>query len=194
MLRTLTLAAILSMVASAGLASPAAADTVGGCQLSATAEFAPPLKSADQPFSYELGGELSNCVSSEVGAPADAVVTAGKPGVTIQGVTFHQPRPFGTGGCRAAAATGTLWTAWSDGTVTILDYSTTGVAAALSLTGTVAPSREVIDVDGVARTIYTTRYLDRSASAALLTHPANPMDCGGPGIATVPIDGLFAIG
>jgi len=162
------------------------------CELAATATFTPPLKSVSQPFSYLLDGQLTGCTSSD-GGPATASVTAGKPGVTIQGVRFDEPAPSGVGGCREVTASGTLWIVWADGGVTIVDYSTTGVLATLSLSGTVVPSKRVIASDRRRRTIRTTRFAGSAAQATLVTRPDDATACSGAGVQASALDGPFAL-
>ena len=50
------------------------ASSVGGCQLQGTANFSPGLNSSTQPFSYNFGGALSGCQSSEATVPTSGTV------------------------------------------------------------------------------------------------------------------------
>ena len=56
------------------MAPSAFASSVGGCQLQGTANFSPGLNSSAQPFSYNFGGNLSGCQSSEAGVPESGTV------------------------------------------------------------------------------------------------------------------------
>src|SRR2546429_2847007 len=60
------------------IAPSAFASSVGGCQLQGTANFSPGLNSSAQPFSYNFGGNLTGCQSSEAGVPESGMVEAGK--------------------------------------------------------------------------------------------------------------------
>ena len=188
----------LAVAASGGAAEAAAPPA--GCQFHGTTVFSPALLSASQPFSYVLSGELTNCASAEAGAPRSGVVSAGQAGITIQGITFDQPVPGGVGGCRDATAGGTLWTVWSDGSVTILDYTTAGLLASLRLEGTVVPSKTVVGRKAGRRgakprryTIRTTRYAGGAASATFLTTPDDATACSGTGVKQSELDGPMAL-
>lgn len=186
-MRRLALGIAVLATASGAAASPASAHS--GCKFSATTTFTPALVSASQPFTYVLEGTITRCLPGGLVIPSDGAVTAGKAGVTIQGVTFDEPVPSGTGGCRDAAAGGTLWTVWQDGSVTIVDYETTGVAAALVLEGAVVPSKTVVGSDGETHTITTTRHLGEGTTAALVSRVADPTACSGAGIPSALLEG-----
>src|SRR5258707_3073853 len=59
-------------------AAPASAASAGGCQLQGSANFSPGLGSTSQNFTYNFGGSLSGCQSSDAGAPTSGSVEAGK--------------------------------------------------------------------------------------------------------------------
>jgi len=61
-----------------GFAPEALASSAGGCQLQGAANFSPGLNSSTQAFSYNCGGALSGCQSSEAGVPTSGTVEAGK--------------------------------------------------------------------------------------------------------------------
>ena len=60
------------------LSAPSAfAASGGGCQLQGNANISPGLNSSAQNFTYNFGGNLSGCQSSDAGAPATGTVSAG---------------------------------------------------------------------------------------------------------------------
>jgi hypothetical protein len=130
----------LSMAAlallSAAFASSAPAASGGGCQLQGTASFSPGLNSNSQAFNYSFAGGLTGCKSSDSSGPATGNVEAGK----IQtdpatGEQFQEPVPTGTGSCGSSTTNGIAIVTWGDGTTTVVQYSTTGAAAAVHLSG-----------------------------------------------------------
>ena len=100
-----------------------AATEAGGCQLHGTASFAPPLTNTAQNFSYSFTGNLSNCQSSS-GGPGSGTVFAG---------TNALPVSTGNGSCCSSTTNGTAVVQWADGTTTVVQYSTSGAAAAVAL-------------------------------------------------------------
>src|SRR4051794_25592627 len=109
--------------------------SAGGCQLQGTANFSPGLNANAQNFAYSFNGGLSGCQSSQSGAPASGTVSAGEV-VTISGQQFQEPVPSGNGSCGNSTTSGTAIVTWADGTQTVVQYSTTGAAAAVHLQGT----------------------------------------------------------
>jgi hypothetical protein len=173
------------------IAPSAFASSVGGCQLQGTANFSPGLNSSAQPFSYDFGGNLSGCQSSEAGVPTSGIVEAGrtlaeqvknsKTGATDT-VTYQEPIPSGSGGCGSSTTSGIALLTWSDGTHTVVSYSTTGALAAVNLSGNVAPSLTLTAVnaqegDPTTFTIATNRFAGDSASGLLLFQPPEPTAC-----------------
>src|SRR4051812_42358349 len=79
-------------------ASPAWAQSGGGCQLQGTANFTPGLSNNQQNFPYNFGGNLSGCQSSESGSPASGAVEAGKVlPAPATGEQFQEPVATGSG-------------------------------------------------------------------------------------------------
>ena len=76
LLAAASVAAILSMAASAPLAT-AAGPAGGACQLQGVANLSPPLGDASAPFSYNFTGSLTSCQSNVAGAPTQGTVAAG---------------------------------------------------------------------------------------------------------------------
>src|SRR5436305_1116129 len=84
--------------ASFALAPSAFAASAGGCQLQGTANFSPGLNSSSQPFTYNFGGTLTGCQSSEAGAPDSRHQRRGEPERLTQQGTYP-PRAMGGGMC-----------------------------------------------------------------------------------------------
>jgi hypothetical protein len=189
--------------------SPASAASGGGCQLQGSAAFSPGLSNTSQPFSYSFAGNLTSCQSNVAGSPTSGSVEAGKT-VTRQvvnsitgatdTVTYQEPVSTGTGGCASSNTRGTGIVTWADGTQSVLDYTTTGAAAAVSLSGTVVPSVTLNAIDAQAGdpttlTITTTRYAGYSSQGALAFQPPDPTACSAPtGVTTAGISGFVGLG
>lgn len=207
--RTVALLGICAAALAAVVAAPAGAASGGGCQLQGNASFSPGLGSASQPFTYSFAGNLTGCQSNVAGAPTTGGVEAGKT-VTRQvvnsvtgatdTVTYQEPVPTGTGGCSSSTTNGTGIVTWSDGSVTVLGYSTTGAAAAVSLSGTVQPSVTLNATnaqtgDPTTLTISTTRYAGYSSQGVLAFQPPDPTACNtASGVTTAGISGFVGLG
>jgi hypothetical protein len=179
MKRLLVLA--VASVALLSLAGPAsAAPNGGGCHLQGTASFSPGLTNTAQNFNYSFTGALSDCQSS-TGGPASGTVFAGTNGL---------PAPTGNGSCGSSTTNGIAVAQWADGTTTVVQYTTSGVAAAVNLQGTVIGS--VTSSTGTTYT--TTRYAGDSAQGALTFQPPDPTACAGAGVTSAGIDGVIALG
>jgi hypothetical protein len=174
--------AVLSIALAGGAAAaPAAsAQTGGGCQLSGSANISPGLTSTAQNFSYNFTGNLSNCQSNPSG-PASGTVFAGTNGL---------PAPTGNGSCVNSTTSGIAVIQWADGTATVVQYSTNGALAALSLQGTVIAS--VTSSTGTTYT--TTRYASDSALGQLAFQPPDPTACASTGVTTAGISGTVEVG
>ena len=125
-MRKLTVALSMSAMALLGLAltGSASAATSGGCHLQGQASFDPGLNTSSRPFTYSFGGQLSNCQSNTPGTPASGSSRpAGSIGLT--GEQFQEPVSTGTGGCTNSTTAGTAIVTWADGTVTVVQYTTT---------------------------------------------------------------------
>jgi hypothetical protein len=181
--------ALLVLVPSAGAA------TGGGCQLDGTANFATGLGTTAQDFQYSFNGILSNCQSSESGAPASGTVSAGEV-VTINGIQYREPVSTGNGSCGSSTTQGTAIVTWADGTNTVVGYTTSGAAAAVALQGTVLSSITLQPVNATdpPLTIASTRYAGQSAAGPLVFE-ASPPDCNSPtGVTSAGIAGAIALG
>jgi hypothetical protein len=176
----------------------ASAQSVGGCQLDGNASFAPGLTNNAQNFQYSFSGSLSGCQSSEAGAPASGTVSAGEI-VTIGAQQFQEPVPSGNGSCGTSTTAGTAIATWADGTQTVIDYSTTGAAAAVNLEGTVASSVTLQAVNPqpgqpTSTNVTTTRYAGDSSQGLLTFQPPDPTACATPtGVTSAGIGGLVGL-
>jgi hypothetical protein len=179
--------------------SAASAQSVGGCQLDGNASFTPGLTNDAQNFQYSFNGALSGCQSSESGAPSSGTVSAGEV-VTINGQQFQEPVPTGNGGCGSSTTGGTAIATWADGTQTVIDYTTTGAAAAVHLDGTVANSVTLQAVNPqpgqpTSTTVTTTRYAGDSSQGLLTFQPPDPTACATPtGVTNAGIGGVVGLG
>ena len=203
-LRTIGVLAAVMAVA----ASPAGAASGGGCHLEGTASFSPGLSNTAQDFTYSFAGALSDCQSSDAAAPTSGSVEAGKT-VTMQvhnsitgatdTVTYQEPVPTGHGSCADSTTSGIALVNWADGTRTVVDYDTTGVAAAVELSGTVVDSVTLTATnaqagDPTTQTLTTTRYAGHGAEGVLAFQPPDPTACAGAGVGTAGISGFIGLG
>ncbi len=168
----------LVLVPLAGSAS--ASPNAGGCQLQGTANFSPGLTNTAQNFSYSFTGNLTSCQSSS-GGPASGTVFAGTNGL---------PVPTGNGSCASSTTQGIAVAQWSDGTTTVVSYSTTGAAAGVKLEGAAIAS--VTSSTGTTYT--TTRYAGDSALGALVFQPPEPTACAEAGVTSATISGSVDLG
>jgi hypothetical protein len=170
----------------------------GGCQLQGTASFSPGLNNNAQNFSYSFHGDLSSCQSSEAGAPATGTVSAGE-AVTIGGQQFQEPVASGNGGCESSTTGGIGIVTWADGTKTVVQYSTSGAAAAVHLQGTVVASVTLAAINPLpgqptSTTVTTTRYGGSSAVGLLTFQPPDPTACNTPtGVTSAGISGFIGL-
>jgi hypothetical protein len=177
----------------------APAQSGGGCQLHGTASFNPGLTNTAQSFNYSFAGDLTNCKATETGSPATGTVEAGKVYTNpATGQQFQEPVPTGQGSCSNGTTAGTALARWADGTVTVVNYQTDAVAAAVHLSGTVAPSVTLQAINPqvgqpTSITITTTRFAGASALGAL-AFEADPTACVGAGLASAGIDGVIGLG
>jgi len=161
-------------------ASASAAPNGGGCQLHGTASFSPGLTNTAQNFNYSFTGSLTNCQSSS-GGPASGTVFTGTNGL---------PLASGNGSCGTSTTSGISVIQWSDGTTTVVQYTTSGAAAAVALQGSVIGS--VTSSTGTTYT--TTRYAGDSSFGTLAFQPPDPTACAGAGVTTAGIDGTVGLG
>ena len=198
-MRRLILVGTVAAVAAMLMVAPSAfAQSAGGCQLQGTASFSPGLNQNAQNFNYSFNGNLSSCQSSEAGAPASGTVSAGNL-VSIGGQVFQEPVASGNGGCASSTTSGFATVTWADGTKTVLQYSTSGAAAAVTLQATVAPSVTLQAVNPgpgqpTSTTVTTTRYAGDTSTGLLAFEPPDPTACNTPaGVATAGISGVVSL-
>ena len=190
-------------------APTASAQSLGGCQLAGTANFSPGLNASSQAFSYNFSGNLTGCQSSQSGVPTSGTVAAGQTLTetvldsstnTNVSQTYREPSPTGSGSCGSSTTSGEALATWSDGSTTVVSYSTTGAAAAVNLSGTVVASMTLTAVNpptGVPTTytIATTRYAGENASGLLAFQPPDPTACNTTtGVTTAGISGGIGLG
>jgi hypothetical protein len=201
-IRKLVPASLVSalLIAAFAFAPSASAQSAGGCHLKGSANFSPGLTNDNQNFTYNFGGDLTGCQSSQAGSPASGAVEAGKVLTDPStGEQFQEPVPTGTGSCGSSTTSGTGIVTWADGTQTVVRYSTTGAAAAVQLSGTVIASVTLPAINPqpgqpTSKTITTTRYAGQSALGALTFQPPDPTACSGAGVTTAAIDGVIGLG
>lgn len=118
----------------AALVPPAqAGQGIGGCALDGEASFSKGLGTTAQDFDYSFHGTLSNCQGSY--SVKGGTVSAGEK-ITIGGVDYRPlSQPSGNGSCVSSETSGKAFVAWDNGTYSVIDYDTTGYAAAVGLTG-----------------------------------------------------------
>jgi hypothetical protein len=208
-LRRIALLVVVGIAAAIALAGPAGAASGGGCQLQGNASFSPGLGATSKAFTYSFAGDLTGCKSTDSAAPTTGKVEAGKTqtrtytdpvtGVSHT-VTYQEPIGKGTGGCSNSTTSGTGIVTWSDGTISVLSYSTTGAAAAVNLSGTVVPSVTLTALDAQAGdpttiTISTTRYAGNSSQGVLAFQPPDPTACNtAAGVTAAGISGFVGLG
>src|SRR6266576_1536430 len=131
-----------------------------------------------------LGGSAAaapNAGGCQLHGTASGTVFAGTNGL---------PAATGNGSCGSSTTSGIAVVQWSDGTATVVQYSTTGAAAAVSLKGSVIAS--VTSSTGTTYT--TTRYAGDTALGALAFEPPDPTACAGAGVTSAGIDGTVDLG
>ena len=198
-MRRLMVGLVGAVVTLLALVPSAFGASAGGCELQGTARFSPGLNANAQNFTYSFNGSLSACQSTQSGAPASGTVSAGEI-ATIGGQQFQEPVPSGNGSCGNSTTSGTAIVTWADGTQTVVQYSTTGAAAAVHLQGTVASSVTLQAVNPLpgqptSTTVTTTRYAGSSAVGLLAFEPPDPTACNTPaGVSAAGISGTIGLG
>lgn len=175
--RVAVAAGTLAVLASAAaVALPAGATPGGGgCQLAGNAKFVNGPNTTDHPFTYTFTGTLSNCMSSESGAPASGTIATLVPAK-------------GSGTCANGTTAGVAIVKWSGGKQSIISYTTNSATAEVVLQGTVIPSYKV-----KKKTYKSTLYSGEGAIGDL-AFQADPTECAGSGVTTAPISGFTGIG
>jgi hypothetical protein len=179
MKRLLASAVAAAVVALTAGAATASAQEGGGCQLQGSANLNPGLSLTTQSFSYTFTGNLTGCQST-TGGPSSGTVVEGTDGL---------PVATGNGSCVSSTTSGIAVIQWSDGTTTVIGYSTSGALAGVALQGSVIPS--VTSSTGTTYT--TTRYAGDSAEGQLVFQPPSPTSCQ-TGVTTAGISGVTELG
>jgi len=194
---SLVAGAAVAVIGGAMAAVPSSAAPGGGeCTLHGQANFHPGPGATSAPFAYDFGGTLSNCGDSATGpsnfGKVTGTISAGQP-LTIGGVTYQEPTPTGTGSCATGDTAGTAFVHWSDGTDTVIQYTTKSGAAGVVLQGSVLPSATLTNGTNSA-TITSTKYAGAGAAGVLAFEVANPQQCTAGGVTTAGIDGVTGLG
>jgi len=182
-------------LAALAFAPGASAASGGGCQLKGTASFSPGLNTTAQPFTYSFTGDLTGCQSSEAGSPATGRVQAGGTYTDpATGKSYVMPNSTGTGSCGSSTTQGLSLITWADGSRTLIQYTTTGAAAAVGLQGSVIGSTTLQPVNpaDAPLTVTTTRYAGYTPFG-VLAFEATPTDCQ-TGVNTAGIEGVVGLG
>ena len=224
--RLLVCALALTTAAGTGLAvnaATAAGPAGGACTLTGNAAFSPNGPGTKSTFGYSFTGTLDNCQSSVGGAPTGTIeagivltkvpVTLTTSTGTVQGTaSYAEPVPSGTSSapnsCANGDTSGTSVVRWSDGAISVIDYTTQSAAAGVVLTGNVAQSLTATLVAGsesvagsTAPATYTisTKGVETqvgdSAGGLLTFQVTDPTQCtADTGVQTAGISGAVAVG
>lgn len=205
-------AALLAMLSVLAVASSAAGEPAGGaCQLSGTATFTPNGPGTTPTFGYSVDGQLSGCQSNVAGAPTSGAIEVGQQVIvsTPDGpATYAEPLASGSGtvpvnSCLGGNTQGTGVVTWPDGSNTIVDYTTSSVASAVSLQGTVVPSVTLTLVSGPVgspptHTLTTNNPsfpVGDGAQGAVRFSSSDPAACTtAAGLSSVTLDGVVGLG
>ena len=201
---SLVAGAAVAVIGGAMAAVPSSAAPGGGeCSLSGTANFHPgPGTDPSGAFAYDFGGDLTNCGDSTGGPAGFGTITGHiSAGQTYTdpatGLTYAEPVPSGSGSCATGTTNGTAIVDWSDGTHTVIDYTTTSAAAGVALQGNAAKSITLPSTDpaGAPLTITTTKYAGAGAAGVLAFEVSDPTQCtAAGGVTTAGIDGVTGLG
>jgi hypothetical protein len=126
-----------------------------------------------------------------VDAPTGGVITAGAP-IRIKGKTYQEPIPTGNGTCLATTTSGYDFARWSDGTQTVVKFTTASGDGATHLTGSVVPNITLKTVDGTGSTTFrTTRFAGQVVVGLLKFAAKDPSLCTTTGLTSAGITGLL---
>lgn len=200
-MRHLTIVAVFAGIA-AGTATAGAAATnqstvAGGCQVQANAALTPGLTLSVHPFRYSYTGALRRCFYTGTGAAGGGVISAGEP-ITIAGRAYQEPVPAGTGTCAATSTKGYDFARWSNGTQTIVRFTTSSENGVTHLSGSVVDSlqlRAVHPAPGrpASAMFRTTNFTGQSVAGVLAFHAADPARCAtAHGLTAATITGILS--
>jgi hypothetical protein len=182
----------MTALAPAAIASQLAA---GGCQIKAHATLSPGLTLTSQTFTYHYRGTLFGCVYTGRHAARGGVISAGD-AIRIRGHLYQEPLPSGTGSCTQTATTGYDFARWSNGTQTIVQFTTTGGGGGTHLFGTIVPKLTLAAIHptpGTPRstTFKTTEFLGQTAVGNLTFAAVDPALCASTGVTHAAITGVL---
>lgn len=194
---------LCSIIAGAFALAPSAlaGQGVGGCTLDGKANFAKPLTApASITTTYDFKGTLANCQGTF--SDAGGTVSAGQ-NIVIGGVAYNSlGRPSLTGGCTNSTTSGKSFVDWGGGKYSVIDYSTTGAAAAVVLTGTFesgSVTLKSVAVDPqtglpVSTLTVPLAYGGDYTGGPLAFEPPDPTACNGAGVSSAGIQGVIGHG
>jgi hypothetical protein len=206
-----------ALIALAPAAPAMATQEFGSCTLDGLAKLTPGLTvNQGTPldwgpaFTYTFSGDLTGCQlvfsGGYNGGSGSGRIYAGET-VTLDGVEYDWPAalgtPSGNGGCSGSHTDGTALVVWNDGAgISVIDYSTDGVAAAIGLTGsfgseTVTLASKAKNADGTpvtTRTITADAFDGDYTGGPLAFAPDDPTQCNGTGVTESPIHGVIGHG
>jgi hypothetical protein len=191
----LALPAVALAVAALAPVAVAAQLAAGGCQISAHATLSPGLTLGSKTFTYHYSGKLFGCVYTGKHAGSRGVISAGE-AIRIGGRLYQEPVPSGTGSCLSTATTGYDFARWSNGTQTIVQFSTTGGSGGTHLFGTIVPKLTLAAIHPGAgapksATFKTTEFLGQTAVGNLTFAAVDPALCASTGVIQATITGLL---
>lgn len=190
------IAVCASALAPTALASRRATHlAAGGCQIKANAVLSPGLTVASETFSYHYTGKLYGCVYTGTDAGASGVISAGE-AIRIGGHLYQEPMPSGTGSCLKDETSGYDFARWSNGTQTIVSFTTNGGAGGTHLFGTIVPRLTLPAINPApgapsSTTFKTTQFLGQTAVGDLTFAAVDPALCGSTGVTHAAITGLL---
>jgi hypothetical protein len=191
MTRLLLALAALALVTTSAGAAPSKPVVAGGCRVHAQASIAPGLTLTAQDFTYHYTGKLTGCAYTRKSAPTSGVITAGET-IRIKGKTYQEPTPTANGTCLTTTSSGYDFARWSDGTQTVVMFTTASGDGATHLTGSVVPSMVLKTVDGTSSTTFrTTRFADQVVVGRLIFAARDPSLCTTTGLTSAGITGLL---
>jgi hypothetical protein len=190
----LALPVVAFAVAALAPAAVAAQLAAGGCQISAHATLSG-LTLSSKTFTYHYSGKLFGCVYTSKHAAHSGVISAGET-IRIRGHSYQEPVPSGSGTCLETATTGYDFARWSNGTQTIVQFTTTGGSGGTHLFGTIVPKLTLAAIRPSAgspksTTFKTTEFLGQTAVGALTFAAVDPALCAGTGVTHAAITGLL---
>jgi hypothetical protein len=190
----LGIAATATAAATVSAAGPSV--VAGGCRVRADATLSPGLTLSSHAFEYAYRGKLNLCVYTGKGAARGGTITAGEQ-IEIGGHLYQEPVPTGTGTCLGTTSRGYDFARWSNGTQTIVQFSTASASGVTRLSGSVIQSLRLRAVHPSAgepssAAFPTTNFLGQDVVGRLDLRPSDPSLCGKPqGLTHATITGVL---